>query len=331
MIPADAPPSFDGHRETTYATVHAAAPFYSVLIRVPPDNPASTTEFVCDLCTEMPKPTDDGKTYTFKIRQGVKFHDGTPAHRRRTWRQAGSASSSRPRACRSARGSYYEMVDTVEAPDDDDRGVQAEVRHHGVPAGARRSLQPGSTRRRSSRRIRTGTRRTSWAPARSSSSTYEVGQSIKGERNPDYYHKGQPYLDGFVGIFADKQSVRVDAHPRRPRRDRVPRPAAVGARPAGQGAGRQDHGAGQRLELRQHADAQPQEEAVRRRARAPRAGAGDRPVEGRAGAGQDRQRPHGGRHRLPGLAAGGDQGGAAEDRGLLARHREVARRGAASC
>ena len=40
---------------------------------------------------------------------------------------------------------------------------------------------------------------------------YEVGQSIKGERNPDYYHKGQPYLDGFVGIFADKQAVRVDA------------------------------------------------------------------------------------------------------------------------
>src|SRR5450755_3419996 len=72
VIPADAPPSFDGHRETTYATIHAAAPFYSVLIRVPPDNPASTTEFVCDLCTEMPTPTDGGKTYTFKIRQEVK-------------------------------------------------------------------------------------------------------------------------------------------------------------------------------------------------------------------------------------------------------------------
>src|SRR6516165_8700561 len=67
MIPADAPPSFDGHRETTFATVHAAAPFYSVLIRVNPNNPSSTTDFVCDLCTEMPTPTDDGKTYTFKI------------------------------------------------------------------------------------------------------------------------------------------------------------------------------------------------------------------------------------------------------------------------
>src|SRR6266478_687494 len=30
MIPADAPPSFDGHREATFATVHAVAPFYSV-------------------------------------------------------------------------------------------------------------------------------------------------------------------------------------------------------------------------------------------------------------------------------------------------------------
>ena len=29
MIPADAPPSFDGHRESTYATVHSVAPFYS--------------------------------------------------------------------------------------------------------------------------------------------------------------------------------------------------------------------------------------------------------------------------------------------------------------
>src|SRR5713101_3284692 len=78
MIPADAPPSFDGHRESTFATVHGAAPFYSLLVRVNPDNPASTTDFACDLCTGMPQPTDDGRTYTFKIRDGVKFHDGSP-------------------------------------------------------------------------------------------------------------------------------------------------------------------------------------------------------------------------------------------------------------
>ena len=70
-IPADAPPSFDAHREGTFATLHSVAPFYSVLIRINPENPSSTTDFVCDLCTAMPQPTDDGKTYTFKIRDGV--------------------------------------------------------------------------------------------------------------------------------------------------------------------------------------------------------------------------------------------------------------------
>jgi peptide/nickel transport system substrate-binding protein len=40
---------------------------------------------------------------------------------------------------------------------------------------------------------------------------YQTGQAVKGARNPDYYHKGLPYLDGFTAIFADKQAVRVDA------------------------------------------------------------------------------------------------------------------------
>src|SRR6202007_1507571 len=77
MIPADSPPSFDAQREETYATIHAAAPFYSTLIRANPMDPGSP-DMVCDLCTEMPQPTDNGRVYTFKIRQGVKFHDGAP-------------------------------------------------------------------------------------------------------------------------------------------------------------------------------------------------------------------------------------------------------------
>src|ERR1700751_3215773 len=77
-IPADAPPSFDGHREGTFATLQAMAPFYSLLIRINPDNPSSTTDFVCDLCTAIPQPADDGRTYTFKIRDGVRWHDGSP-------------------------------------------------------------------------------------------------------------------------------------------------------------------------------------------------------------------------------------------------------------
>ena len=77
FVVPDEPPSFDGHKETTFALIHPIAPFYSVLIRVDPNNPASLTDYACDLCIEMPSATDDGTSYTFKIRKDVKFHDGS--------------------------------------------------------------------------------------------------------------------------------------------------------------------------------------------------------------------------------------------------------------
>src|SRR6478735_12808333 len=116
MIPADAPPSFDAHREGTFATIHSAAPFYSLLIRVDPNNPSSTTDFVCDLCTAMPQPTDGGKTYTFKIRDAVKWHDGTPltaADVAKSWQMIVDP----PEGVVSAREAHFAMVDKVENPD----------------------------------------------------------------------------------------------------------------------------------------------------------------------------------------------------------------------
>ena len=67
-------PSLDLHRETTFGVVHPVRPYYSVLMRVNPNNPQSTTDFVCDLCTGgVPKPTEGSTKYTFKIRKDAKF------------------------------------------------------------------------------------------------------------------------------------------------------------------------------------------------------------------------------------------------------------------
>jgi peptide/nickel transport system substrate-binding protein len=41
--------------------------------------------------------------------------------------------------------------------------------------------------------------------------SYETGQSVRGERNPDYFVKDRPYLDGSTAIYADKQATRVEA------------------------------------------------------------------------------------------------------------------------
>src|SRR5947207_4278543 len=209
LIPADAPPSFDGHRENTFATVHSVAPFYSMLIRVNPENPSSTTDFVCDLCTEMPKPTNEGRTYTFTIRQGVKFHDGSPLTAEdvaASWNKIVFP----PEGVISARGAgYAAMIDKIEVTGP---AVVFRLKRPTaafLPALAdpfafiyRKAVLDKDPHWYEKNVLGSGPFKLE---------AIETGQSIKGVRNPDYYHPGLPYLDGFVGIYADKQAVRVAA------------------------------------------------------------------------------------------------------------------------
>ena len=209
MIPADGGPSLDGHKETTYAVMHATAPFYSTLIRVNPDNPSSTTDFVCDLCTAMPEPADDGLTFAFKIRQGVKFHDGSAltAHDiAASWRHIVFP----PAGYSSARESSYVMVDKIEDPDDST--VIFRLKFHTLsflPALADPWAFVYSAKMLA--KDPHYYERNIMGSGPFKFDKYEIGQSMTGVRNPDYYHPGQPYLDSFHAIFAPKQQTRVDA------------------------------------------------------------------------------------------------------------------------
>lgn len=208
MIPADGGPSLDGHKESTFATLHAVAPFYSVLIRVNPDEPKSL-DFVCDLCTAFPAPTDNGLTYKFNIRQGVKFQDGTTltAHDvAASWRKIvfpGPGVSS-------ARRNNFVMVDKIEDPDDTTFILRLKFPTLSfLPALAdpwnfiySRALLEKDAHYYERNIMGSG-------PFRFEK--MEIGQSVRGVRNPDYYHPGRPYLDGFQGIYAPKQQTRVDA------------------------------------------------------------------------------------------------------------------------
>ncbi len=209
MIPADAPPSFDGHRETTFATVHAVAPFYSVLIRADPQNPASTTDFVCDVCTAIPEPTDGGRTYAFAIRDDVKFEDGSALSANdvaASWNKIVNP----PEGVISARRGYYSMIDKVEAPD-----PKTVVFRLKFATGA--FLPALADPYAFIYKEEILDRDPHWFEKNIMGSgpfrfkEYQLGQSISGTRNPDYYRAGLPYLDGFIGIFAAKQAVRVSA------------------------------------------------------------------------------------------------------------------------
>jgi len=68
------PPSFDGHRETTFALLHPIAPHYSLLYKFDPNN---LTQVIPDVAAEMPKVSSDKLTVTIPLRQDVKFPDGS--------------------------------------------------------------------------------------------------------------------------------------------------------------------------------------------------------------------------------------------------------------
>ena len=73
-VPSE-PPSYDGHQEETFGVTHPVAPHYNTLLRVDPFDRTGTKP-VGDLA-ESWTVSKDGTTYTFKLRRGVKFHDGT--------------------------------------------------------------------------------------------------------------------------------------------------------------------------------------------------------------------------------------------------------------
>src|SRR2546427_759092 len=110
-IAADAP-SLDPHQEQTFATIELVAPLYSTLIQI---DPLSYPKIIGDAASEW-KIASDGLAYTFKLRPGIRFHDGSPltaADVKATYDKIVFP----PEGVRSIRKTSYSAIASIEAPD----------------------------------------------------------------------------------------------------------------------------------------------------------------------------------------------------------------------
>ena len=213
-------PTYDGHRESTFGMIHPIRPFYSLLIRVNPENPQSTTDYQCDLCEgALPSPTNDGRTWTFAIRKDVKFHDGTPltAH---DVKATFDKIIFPPEGIISHRKPQFSMVERIEAPDD-----HTLVFHLEYPSGAfipaiaapfnfvyaKKDLE------REDPEGKDPLYGMKWHQTNVNGTgafkfvQHQPGAFVEGARYDGYHHEGKPYLDGYKAISAPKTAVRINA------------------------------------------------------------------------------------------------------------------------
>jgi peptide/nickel transport system substrate-binding protein len=209
VVASDAP-SYDAHFEQTFGVVHPVGPFYSLLLRGNPDNLQDPTDFVCDLCEGKWETAKDGLSYTFKIRENVTFHDGTPltaADIKATIDKIAFP----PEGVPSARKSWYSQIASVETPEKYKlvvkmkRPLSAIIPALASPFNFVYSKKDLDTHGyKWHQKNINGTGAFIFVQE-------QPGAFIEGKKNPNYFLKGQPYLDGFKAIQAPKMSVRLQS------------------------------------------------------------------------------------------------------------------------
>lgn len=196
------PNTTDCHGATSYAVLHYVAPHYSLLVKFDPDRYPDVTGDVAESWSV----SADGLTYTFQLKAGVVFHDGTALTSADV-----KASFDRirrpPPGVVSANQSIFAVVSAIEAPDPA-TVVFRLSRPQGfflgtlanpfncIYAAARLAADPQF-------------------PARQVMGSgpfrfveHVPGSHWKGERFAGYFRPGRPMLDGFRAItFAQSAAV----------------------------------------------------------------------------------------------------------------------------
>jgi peptide/nickel transport system substrate-binding protein len=206
LVPSE-PPSYDGHREGTFGVVHPLAPHYNTLLRIDPTDRTGTKP-IADLA-ESWTISPDGLTYTLRLRSGVRFHDGS-AMTSRDVKASYDKIVFPPPGVISMRKGAYQAVEAVEAPDPLTVRFQLKWPEASFLVNLaspynwiyKADILAKDLRWYESNVMGTG--------------PFKFVEHVKGShwvarKNPDYWDRGKPYLDGYRALFISSSAAQVAA------------------------------------------------------------------------------------------------------------------------
>ena len=195
------PPHYDCHSNTTFGHTHPIAPHYSMLLKF---HGATYPDVSGDLAKSWTA-SPDGLSYTFKLHDNVKFHDGSPltsadvkASYERIMRP--------PQGIVSSRQSYYADFGDIDTPD----ATTVVFKLKTPVAGVLPLLASPFNCIYSAAKLGQNPKYPETEIMGSGAYTFVEhlrGSSWTAKRFDQYFKPGQPYLDGYKAFFVKSPNV----------------------------------------------------------------------------------------------------------------------------
>jgi peptide/nickel transport system substrate-binding protein len=195
------PPNYDCHANTSFAFVHPIVPHYSTLLKFDGKRYPNIIGDLAKAWTVSP----DGLTYTFKLHDGVKFHDGsllTSADVKASYQRIANP----PASVVSVRKAWYADIGDIITPD----ATTVVFKLKGPNASMLASFASPFDCIYSAAKLKQNPHYPETEIMGSGAFTfvkYEKGAYWEGKRFDGYFRKGLPYLDGYKAFFVKSNNV----------------------------------------------------------------------------------------------------------------------------
>ena len=202
------PPSLSAHQESTIDTVSAVSPLYNSLVMYDPAKALEGPDTIIPDLAESWAWSDGGKKLTFKLRKGVKWHDGRPFTAndvKDTFDIVRGASSKRMKL--NPRKLWYANVADITTNGDHEVTFVLKRAQPALLSFLASGYSPVHPAHIAPDDLRTKAVGTGPFVLKE----YLRDQSVEEVKNPNYFVKGRPYLDGITWIIIRSRPSRVAA------------------------------------------------------------------------------------------------------------------------